>query len=1497
MAIDKDKILSQMSSERSAVEEATKALYPSNLIANTVSIGGGGTVSIEVDSTLSYTSENPVQNKVITSALSQKAESSAIPTKTSQLINDSNFITTVTGTDVTNALGYTPYNSLNPSGYQENVLETVKVNGTAVTNVDKTVDISIPAAQTVGDGDMVIQRNSTVVGTFKANQTTASTINISVPTTASDIGALPDTTTIGDGKMVIQKNGSALGTFSANQTIASTINVTITSSDVTNALGYTPYSNANPSGYQANVIETITINGTAITPTGKTVDITVDSPGTVGNGDMVIQRNSTAVGTFTANQTTASTINISVPTTASDVGALPDNTPIPSVDQTYSASSTNAQSGTAVAQALTTKSATTFKNWNGTPDVRVQDLVINKLTKSQYDTIIPSTTELYFLTDAGAITSEEIISALGYTPYSSSNPADYQTNVIETIKVNGTALTPTTKTVNITLPAQQTVGDGAMVIKRNNTAVGTFTANQTAASTISISVPTSASDIGALPDTTTIGAADFVITRNNTAVGTIGVNATANGTINISVPTTASDVGALPDSTTIGAGNLVIQRNSTALGTFGANQTTATTINVSVPTTASDVGALPDTTTIPVVYNANMVIQRNSTAIGTFTANQSAASTINISVPTTASDVGALPDSTTIGNGNMVIQRNNTAIGTFTANQTSASTINISVPTSAADVGALPDSTVIGAGNITIKRNGTAVGTINANTTVNSAIDITVPTTASDVGALPDTTTIPVVYNTNMVIQRNNTAIGTFTANQSAASTINISVPTTASDIGALPDTTTIPVVYDANMVIQKNGIAVGTFTANQSAASTINVTITSSDVTGALGYTPYSSSNPADYQTNVIETIQVNGTALTPTTKTVDITIPAQPTVGNANMVIQRNNTAIGTFTANQTAASTINVSVPTTAADVGALPDTTTIGAGNTTIKRNGTAIGTIGANQTANASIDITVPDTTTAISSGGTAALTSGGAYSGLITSVAAGNAGEIVVTKAGVNTTIPVGSSITIDTSMSTSSTNPVQNKVITSALENRTVATFTNITAATSADVTKLKVNRLTAAEYATITPSDTELYFVTDAEVGVSWGDITGTLSSQTDLQTALNAKYDTSNPSGYQANVVETIKVNGTALTPTTKTVNITIPAQQTVGNANMVIQRNNTAVGTFTANQTSASTINISVPTQASDIGALPDTTTIGSGNLVIQRNSAAIGTFGANQTTASTINISVPTTAADVGALPDSTTIPTVYNANMVIQRNSTAVGTFTANQSAASTINISVPTTAADVGALPDTTTIPVVYDSSMVIQRNNTAVGTFTANQSAASTINISVPTTAADVGALPDSTTIPTVYDSKMVIRRNGSAVGTFTANQSTASTINISVPTDATEIGALPDYYTTEQPITSINNGGILIDGSSPIYKLVVSSNAITFVFSTHTIILSSSRAYTFELIVDMQTVQTLTFPSNVTWQDSITPDMTVTGIYMFAFRTIDAGTTWLGNLQGVW
>lgn len=57
--------------------------------AGVLSLSGG---AITIDDELSNTSENPVQNKIITGALENKADASDIPTKTSDLTNDSGFL-------------------------------------------------------------------------------------------------------------------------------------------------------------------------------------------------------------------------------------------------------------------------------------------------------------------------------------------------------------------------------------------------------------------------------------------------------------------------------------------------------------------------------------------------------------------------------------------------------------------------------------------------------------------------------------------------------------------------------------------------------------------------------------------------------------------------------------------------------------------------------------------------------------------------------------------------------------------------------------------------------------------------------------------------------------------------------------------------------------------------------------------------------------------------------------------------------------------------------------------------------------------------------------------------------------------------------------------------------------------------------------------------------------------------------------------------------------
>jgi hypothetical protein len=93
-------------------------------------------------------------------------------------------------------------------------------------------------------------------------------------------------------------------------------------------------------------------------------------------------------------------------------------------------------------------------------------------------------------------------------------------------------------------------------------------------------------------------------------------------------------------------------------------------------------------------------------------------------------------------------------------------------------------------------------------------------------------------------------------------------------------------------------------------------------------------------------------------------------------------------------------------------------------------------------------------------------------------------------------------------------------------------------------------------------------------------------------------------------------------------------------------LTIQKNGTAVGTFSANQATDETINIEVPD-------------VNNGTLTIQKNGDTVGTFTANQATDETINIEVPD----------------VNNGTLTIQQNGTTVDTFTANSSSDKTVNI------------------------------------------------------------------------------------------------------------------------------------------------------------------------------------------------------------------------------
>lgn len=148
---------------------------------------------------------SPYDNTNLADALNDKYDAS----------NPDGYITGITSSDVITALGYTPYNSTNPNGYQANKIETIKVNGTTQTITSKAVDISVPtnnnqltngagyitssalsgyATETYVDTELASKQDTLVSGTNIKTINSTSILgsgNISVATSAQ--GALADT--------------------------------------------------------------------------------------------------------------------------------------------------------------------------------------------------------------------------------------------------------------------------------------------------------------------------------------------------------------------------------------------------------------------------------------------------------------------------------------------------------------------------------------------------------------------------------------------------------------------------------------------------------------------------------------------------------------------------------------------------------------------------------------------------------------------------------------------------------------------------------------------------------------------------------------------------------------------------------------------------------------------------------------------------------------------------------------------------------------------------------------------------------------------------------------------------------------------------------------------------------------------------------------------------------------------------------------------------------
>lgn len=267
---------------------------------------------------------------------------------------------------------------------------------------------------------------------------------------------------------------------------------------------------------------------------------------------------------------------------------------------------------------------------------------------------------------------------------------------------------------------------------------------------------------------------------------------------------------------------------------------------------------------------------------------------------------------------------------------------------------------------------------------------------------------------------------------------------------------------------------------------------------------------------------------------------------------------------------------------------------------------------------------------------------------------------------------------------------------------------------------------------------------------------------------------------------------------------------PTIPTVNNATLTIQKNSVAAGTFTANSATDTTINITVPTTASDVSALPSSTKYGASLSLSINSSTYVITAqlkdqdGNNLGSAQTIDLPLESVVVS-GSYDDQTKkiILTLQNG---------------------STVEFSV----ADlVSGLQTEITSQNMLDADLVDDSTSTNKFVTSSEKSAISTAvqpsDLATVATSGSYNDLLNKPTIPTVNNATLTIQKNGVDVQTFTANASTNATANITVPTDTGDLtngagfitsSALSGYQTTAKLVTSVSSAST--DAQYPSAKL---------------------------------------------------------------------------------
>ncbi len=478
----------------------------------------------------------------------------------------------------------------------DSAIQSVKVNGSALTpDANKAVDITVPAAQVKSD--------------WNSSSGLSEILNkpdLSVYALKSEMSVTAGTGTDADKMTITLKSGTAATVLTTHQDITGKQDVisdlsTIRSGAEAGATAYQKPSGGIPdTDLSSAVQESLGKADTALQShqdiSGKADKVSgatngnfagLDSNGNLtdsgskagdfataaqgGKADTAVQPGDLATvatsGSYTDLSNTpdlsgyALSSSLATVATSGDYNDL-DNLPtIPTVDQSYGAASTNAQSGVAVASAISDKADKVSGATNG----NFAGLDSNgNLTDSGSKAGDFATTaqgakaDSAYQLPSGGMPSTDMASGV----QTSLGKAD---SAIQSVKVNSTALTPdANKAVDITINNSTVTIDMAGTASAPNRAVGSFTVDQASASTITI--PAAVSAVPAVLDqnnevvTAAVPAQPGVLSSGDKEKLDGLFNVTGSSTIAINPSTHAVSAIVGPDGGVVaGANGLIVQ--------------------------------------------------------------------------------------------------------------------------------------------------------------------------------------------------------------------------------------------------------------------------------------------------------------------------------------------------------------------------------------------------------------------------------------------------------------------------------------------------------------------------------------------------------------------------------------------------------------------------------------------------------------------------------------------------------------------------------------------------------------------------------------------------------------------------------------------------------------------------------------------------------------------------------------------------------------------------